>query len=181
MARGKKLIDDLIAFTLAISLIALAMSAVAIVSVRSTPNILQSAAPQPSHQPSGSAIVQLFFTLYGRVVNLQAGISGHGINISVPINTYYPETVGSTTVAANNSPSGAAPATYPYANIYSEYSVVFPDLAPGTYYNVTLYGVISPYCPPGSFCVLALVPISQHAVVQTGASGTVTNVTFALG
>ncbi len=185
MATGTKLADDLIAFTLALSLIAIALSAVAIVSVRGAPNIpgaLKDAGLQTSHSVSGSAVVQLILTLpYGRAINAQASIFGHGVNTSVPIMTYYPKAGSSGTAAINNSQTGATPAVYPYANVYSQYSVVFPNLAPNTYYNVTLYGVTSPYCPPGSVCALGLALISQQTVIRTGANGTIANVTFMLG
>ncbi len=175
-----KMTDDLLAFALAVSLIAILFSVAAFIRARgSAPNIISSIR-QPSLS-KGTAIIQVVFVIpFGRAVNLQASVVGQGYNISVPVKTYYiptPSGGGYT----NSSSQSAGSQIYGYYNNYDQYSIIFQGLEPSTPYNISLYGVSSPYCPPGSVCALGLALINQHATVMTGQNATITNVTFVLG
>ena len=180
----RKLSDDLIAFAIAVSLVAIVLSSVAILSVRGLSGsifAISSIKNPVISAPTGTATIQLIFVIPSdRALNLQASLQGQGFNISVPVKTYYPYAVSGSGYT-NSSPFMNGTRVMTYNNNYDQYTVIFQGLKPYSSYNVSLYGVSSPYCPPGSACALGLALIEQHASVTTGDNASVTNTTFILG
>ncbi len=178
----KKLSDDLIAFAIAVSLVAIVMSFVAILSVRGlSGSIFSISLIKNPVASAGSANIQVIFVIPSdRAVNLQASLKGNGLNITVPIKTYYPYAISQGSNLSSSPAMNGSRVMAGYNN-YDQYTAIFQGLKPLSEYNVSLYGVSSPYCPPGTACALGLALIEQHASIITGSNASTANITFVLG
>jgi len=131
------------------------------------------------------------------VVNLKVGISGNGLNYSVPVyvirkcnaprqiveNVSGPVVEPQSNVSitgTGNSSNVAIPSIINWSIVpcNTVEHIIFANLKPYSYYNVTISGTESPYCPPRSICPMFGLYVFQSQVIETGPSNSIVNVSF---
>jgi len=132
------------------------------------------------------------------VVNLKVGISGNGLNYSVPVyviskcsapsqiveNVSGPVVEPQSNVSitgTGNSSNVAIPRIINWSIVPCNTAehIIFANLKPYSYYNVTISGTKSPYCVRGVICPpMLILLIFKSSIIETGPSNSIVNVSF---
>jgi len=111
--------------------------------------------------PNAAVLVSINITGFS-VVNLKVGISGNGLNYSVPVYV----------ISKCSAPRQIVPCN-------TAEHIIFANLKPYSYYNVTISGTRSPYCLPGVICPpMPILRVFQSSIIETGPSNSIVNVSF---
>jgi len=136
--------------------------------------------------PNAAVLVSINIT-GSSVVTLKVGISG--LNYSLPIYVISkcsapgpvvePQSNVSITGTGNSS-NVAIPSIINWSIVPCNTAehIIFANLKPYSYYNVTISGAESPYCPPRSICPMYGLHVFQSQVIETGPSNSIVNVSF---
>jgi len=155
-----------------------------IIGILSQFTLIQSKTQQTP--PNAAVLVSINITGFS-VVNLKVGISG--LNYSLPIYVISkcsapgpvvePQSNVSITGTGNSS-NVAIPRIINWSIVPCNTAehIIFANLKPYSYYNVTIYGTESPYCLPGSICPMFGLHVFQSQVIETGPSNSIVNVGF---
>jgi len=147
-------------------------------------NLIQNKTQQT---PLNAAVLVSINITGSSVVTLKVGISG--LNYSLPIYVISkcsapgpvvePQSNVSITGTGNSS-NVAIPRIINWSIVpcNTVEHIIFANLKPYSYYNVTISGTESPYCPPRSICPMFGLYVFQSQVIETGPSNSIVNVSF---